>query len=293
MKVLITGGSSLLGRALLKTKPAEIEVEATWYSNYVQPMIHLDIANKSQVPYVFDRVKPEVVIHCAANGSVDYAESHYSECYEVNVLGTETIARACERVGAKLIFISTNAVFDGESPPYYEEREPTPINRYGSLKAQAEDVVRAIARHWVILRPFMLYGWPWPGGRGNWATLVINKLSQGQGLKIVNDTWWMPTYVDDVAEFIWQHALGFDNEVYHVAANQRMTLFDFAQKAAQVFSLPAHLIEPVGSDYFPNIAPRPVDSTFGLDKLKRRGVHFLSPTPGLWKMKLEQSRGDQ
>src|SRR5688572_6590804 len=144
MKTLITGGSSLLGKALLNTIPQDYQVESTWYTNYVgaQAGHQLNVTDKSQVRYLFDRVQPELVIHCAANGSVDFAEKNYSEASLVNVQGTENILRAARDYHAKVVYISSNAVFDGDNPPYSEVSHLSPINAYGSIKKQAEQKVR-------------------------------------------------------------------------------------------------------------------------------------------------------
>lgn len=286
MKVLITGGSSLLGRALLETKPADVEAESTWYTNYVGPQAghQLNLTDKSQVRYLFDRVQPELVIHCAANGSVDFAEKNYMEAYLVNCAGTENILWVARDYWAKVIYISTNAVFDGHNSPYSEASSCHPINAYGSIKLQAEKKVIAYQSAWQIIRPYLLYGWPWPGGRPNWATIIINKLSKGEPMKLVNDVTWQPTYVIGCAQAIWQIAGGAQG-VYHVASPERVTLYEFGLKVAKVFKLDANLLQPVGSDHFRDMAPRPVDTTYNLDKIKALGIELSGIEAGLKEMK--------
>lgn len=291
MKTLITGGSSLLGRALLLTKPDHIEVEATWYTNYVSHQVshQLNITDKSQVRYLFDRVQPELVIHCAANGSVDFAEKNYSIAYLANVDGTENILQAARDYRAKVIYISTNAVFDGGNPPYSEESSCHPINAYGSIKRQAEQKVMQYRSEWQIIRPFLLYGWPWPGGRPNWATLVIDKLSKGESLKLVNDVVWQPTYAKDCALAIWKLA-GEAPGIYHVASPERITLYQFGLKVADAFNLDSSLLVEVGSDHFASMAPRPRDTTYNLDKIKGLEIELDRIETGLKKMKWNQPR---
>ncbi len=286
MKTLITGGSSLLGRALLDTKPATAEVDSTWYTNYVSPTVthQLNITDKSQVRYLFDRVQPELVIHCAANGSVDFAENNYSTARLVNVEGTDNILKVARDYHAKVIYISTNAVFDGKNPPYSEDSPCHPINAYGSIKLQAEQAVKGYRGDWQIIRPFLLYGWPWPGGRPNWATLVIDKLSKGEALKLVNDVIWQPTYAQDCATAIWKLADEAQG-IYHVASSEQATLYDFGLKVAKVWGLDAELLKPVGSDEFKTMAPRPKDTTYSLEKIKGLGIQLDGIETGLQKMK--------
>ncbi len=287
MKILITGGSSLLGKYLLLTAPSNADIQATWYTNYVSPMHQMDVTNKSQVRYVFDKVQPELVIHCAANGSVDYAERNYQEVQAVNVGGTENILKVARDYEAKVVYISTNAVFEGINPPYSEDSPRQPVNAYGSIKLRAEQAVMG-SKSWVIIRPFMLYGWPWPNGRQNWATIVSSKLANGEGLKIVSDCIWQPTYAKDCAEAIWQLS-EMDKEVYNVAAPERVSLYDFALKVVEVWKLNAGLLEPVGSDYFPTIARRPKDTSYDLKKLDTTGLKLNGVEAGLKQMKAEAS----
>src|SRR3990172_13143970 len=141
MRVLITGGSSLLGSNLLEYKPDNVILDSTWYTNHIGgQMYQMDVCNKSQVGYVFERTKPDVVIHCAAVGSVDYTESHFTETRDVNVLGTENVLKAAQDAKALFVHISTNAVFDGSAPPYDETHHRQPVNRYGSIKREAENI---------------------------------------------------------------------------------------------------------------------------------------------------------
>src|SRR6185503_306556 len=189
MRVLITGGSSLLGKHLLSSKPDNVTLDSTWYTNHIANMHHLDICNKSQVAYIFERTKPDVVIHCAAVGSVDYTENHYDETRQVNVLGTENVLKAANDAKALFVYISTNAVFSGNNPPYSEDDNRNPVNAYGRIKREAENVVK-MYRNWLIVRPFMLYGYPYEKGRGNWLVTILDKLSNGEIVKLVDDTFW-------------------------------------------------------------------------------------------------------
>lgn len=282
MKILITGGSGLLGKSLIETAPPEHEISATWFTNYNDtdlPIYRLNITDKAQVFYVFSKAQPEIVIHCAASGSVDYAEGNYQIAHLTNVGGTENIMRAAKDCGAKVVHISSNAVFGGRGPPYWEESPRRPVNAYGSIKKQAEDIVR-LGLHWVIIRPFLLYGWPYPGGRQNWATIIADKLSQGKSMKLVNDVVWQPTYALDCAAAIWQ-LIEHDKEIYNVASVTGFTLYDFGIRVAEAFGLDAGLLESVGSDYFKNMARRPENTTYILSKIRKLGIELNDVPDGL------------
>lgn len=283
MKILITGGSSLLGKYLSIVSPKNWEVESTYYTNPVPglSLYNLDVCNQSQVAYVFNRAKPDIVIHCSAIGSVDFAETHFTETHMVNVIGTRNIIKACRDIDASLVYISTNAVFSGNNPPYSENSDCHPINRYGSIKKEAEQAVIA-SRNWIIIRPFLLYGWPYPGGRQNWMTTILNKLDKGESVNLVNNVFWQPTSVEDLALAIWKIILESNQEeIYHVASDDRMTLYDFGLKVAQVFRGNIEGINPIGSDKIKGLAPRPKDTTFNLDKIHKLGIKMRNVEEGL------------
>jgi dTDP-4-dehydrorhamnose reductase len=293
MKVLITGGSGLLGRYLLKTEPSDVEIALTWHENpsgtteTSDIWYKLDVRNRAAVCDLFEAIRPDLVIHCAAVGSVDFAqnESGYQSVFEVNVTGTSHIVDACNGYKSKLIYISTNAVYAGDNPPYDEDSQLEPVNSYGVIKVAAEQAVKDKAKRWVIIRPFLLYGWPYPGGRTNWAVKLIQGLGD-KSYKLVHDHIWQPTYADDVAWAIWKLS-GQDNQIYNVATMERATLYEFGLKVCDVFGLEKQLIEPVGSDYFPTIAPRPQDTTYNLEKLTANGIMLNDIRTGLEKMRME------
>lgn len=283
MKILCIGGSSLLGKYLNKTTPKDFEIESTYYTNPIPglSLYNLDVCNQSQVAYVFSRVKPDIVIHCAAIGSVDFAESHFTETHMVNVIGTRNIIKSCRDIDASLVYISTNAVFSGDNPPYSEDSECHPINRYGSIKKEAEQSVIA-SRNWLIIRPFLLYGWPYPGGRQNWMTTILSKLAKGESCNLVNDVYWQHTSVEDLALAIWKIIQESNQEeIYHVASDDRMTLYDFGLKVAQIFRGNTEGINPISSDKIKGLAPRPKDTTFNLDKIHKLGIKMKSVEEGL------------
>lgn len=287
MQILNIGGTSLLGRYLLKTKPSRVDLIQTWYTSPKPEMLQLDVTNKSQISYVFERIKPQVVIHCSAVGSVDYTEQHYSETQVVNVFGVANVLKAAQDYKALFVYISSNAVFKGNKPPYNENSFRDPVNRYGSLKRQAEDLVMS-SDNWLIIRPFLLYGWPYVGGRPNWVTTILKKLENKEEVKLVNDVWWMPTYALDIAHAIWNLIEDSSpNEVYNVATEDRVTLYEMGLKIAKVWGDDKNLIKPISSDELKGLAPRPIDTTYDLTKAKKLGL-ILSPIEeGLRKMRDE------
>ena len=271
----------MLGKSLTETAPSDVSLSSTWFTRYIPACTYqLNVCDKSQVAYVFEQAKPDVVIHCAAVGSVDYTESHYEETRDVNVLGTENILKASQDVKALFVYISTNAVFSGRNPPYDEDDNRNPVNAYGRIKREAENVVR-MYQNWLIIRPFLLYGYPYPGGRSNWLVTILDKLSKGEIVKLVDDTYWQPSLALDVAQAIWRLIELGKQGVYHVASDDRMSLYGFGLKVAQNWDYDFGLIEPISSSKLNLKAIRPVDTTFKLDKIHELGIRLRSVEEGL------------
>jgi len=279
MNVLITGGSGLLGKSLTETKPVGITIKSTWYTNCIGADYQMDVCNQSQVNYVVNLVQPEIIIHCAANGSVDYAEKAFTDVRNVNVEGVKNVARAAHDYRAKFVFISTNAVFAGDSPPYAEDSYRQPVNRYGSIKREAEDRVTEL-NNWLIIRPFLLYGWPHPNARQNWFSIILSRLNSHQELKLVNDIWWQPTNAKDCAKAIWQ-LIKYKNEIYHVATTDRVTLYEFGLTIARLWGYENQFIEPITSSELKGVAPRPINTTYDLRKLHKLGIELPGIEKGL------------
>lgn len=296
MKILITGGSGLLGKSLLETRPDSVDVALTRHKNINIPKddiwYRLDIRNRADVFELFEIARPNVVIHCASIGSVDYTEDHYKETREVNVTGLSHIIDACNGYKSKLVYISTNAVYSGERPPYNEESSLEPVNAYGVIKREAERWVRDnVNGKWLIVRPFMLYDWPYSGGRTNWAKKIIFDLRNNQSLKLVDDVIWQPTYAPDCAAAIWQLLFQneLDREIFNIASPERVTLYQFGLKICEVFGLEKGRLSPVASQYFSAgkgvLAKRPKDTSYDLVKLAKQGIVLSDVRSGLEKMR--------
>lgn len=239
----------------------------------------MDVSNRSQISYIVDRVKPDVIIHCASIGSVDYAETNFTETHTVNVKGIDNILQAAN--GALVVYISSNAVFAGDAPPYGENSERKPVNCYGKLKREAEDLVM-MTNNYLVIRPFMLYGYPYPNGRSNPYMIFLARLLNRQPIKAVSDVFWQPTSAKDAAKIIWKLIeQSPKNEVYNIAPNEKMTLYDFALKLAKSWGLSDELIEPVANDYFNLPAQRPVDTSYDVSKLNELGIEMLTVDEGL------------
>lgn len=266
-RVLVTGASGLLGKYLMHTAPEGYNVCGTWFTSFLPGGYRMDVTDEVTVRRVMHRIQPTIIIHCAAIGSVDYCETHWQDAWNVNVGGVTNVLTAAEEYGAKMVFVSTNAVFDGEHSPYVETDARNPINRYGSLKREAEILIEDYWYNWLIVRPILLYGWPYSGGRGNWVTRAMDFLCNGHTLHIVEDRFTQPTYAEDCAKAIWGLVRLSKTGIFHIGGIDRVSLYEFILRVADVWDLDKKLVSAVDSDYFKDLAPRPRDTTYNLTKL--------------------------
>lgn len=293
--VLITGGTGLLGVALQRSVPMSFQGYATCTPTRSLPsplpfsILSADLNDYTEMKSVFQQSKPEIVIHTAAIGSVDFAEKNRDLTRKVNYEGTELIINLCKEFNSRLIFISSNAVFDGTKPFYSETDSVSPINYYGKIKADAEKLVEQSGLHWAIVRTIMLYGWQYPDGRDNPVTWWVRSLEENKPIKVVNNIFSKPLPAYSCAEVVWAVAQKNCTGIYHAAGRDHISLYNFALQTSQVFGLDSNLIESVPDSYFPEIALRPKDTSFDTTKIETElGIQPVTIHEGLKKMKAER-----
>lgn len=294
MKVLITGGTGLLGKSLIEKAPAGVLLTATAVTDPAGLLpgscegVTLDVRNRDAVWKLVAEMPPQVIIHTASIGSVDYAQQYPDQTQAVNVAGTEHVLDAAKRVKAHLVYISSNAVFDGTRAPYREEDPVCPVNVYGELKVKAEGLVRECGETipWTIVRPILMYGWNHDRERINPVTWVLRELRKGVTLPVVTDTYTNPLWAPNCAEAIWRIVERQITGVFHVAGTDRVNRYEFAVETAKVFGLNPDQLTPVTSDFFPEIAPRAPDTSYDTSKMvEKLGVRPVGLREGLEKMR--------
>jgi len=243
MKILITGGTGLLGKALIETVDSNYEIVATYLGNYDVEDTHqvkytkLDTRDKAGYEYLFREFKPKVVIHTASIGSPDYAEKNKELTWEVNVGGTQNILFICERFNAKFIYISSNGIYDGNKAPYGEEDEAKPINYYGQTKLEGERIVQKAKIPYAIVRPILMYGWPHSFERGNIVTFALSNLEKCEVVNAYDDVYLNPLFNHSCAEAIWKIIEEEKYDVFNIAGAERVTIYKLIQEVAYAFKL--------------------------------------------------------
>ncbi|MBI3553486.1 MAG: SDR family oxidoreductase [Elusimicrobia bacterium] len=288
---LITGSTGLLGKGMEETAPAGARLLGLHQRDYAvkdSRMKHLvlDIRDKRAVDRLFAKHKFDAVVHAAGIASVDYVEKHYAESLESNIVGTLNITAACRKAGIHLVYVSTNAVFDGKKPPYREDGAVNPVNKYGRLKADCEKIVADTLEHWTVARPILMYGWNHIATRPNPATWIYDKLMRGERVQLVNDVVENPLFNLQCGRALWAIIRRKPAGVFHLGGKNASSRLEFGRRIAKAFGLDASLIDEVGSDHFPGIAPRPPNTTFVVKRMEDElGVAAMTLDEGLRAMK--------
>jgi dTDP-4-dehydrorhamnose reductase len=286
--LLITGASGLLGDKIVKLARRKYAVIPTHNLRQLQPdSLRLDITNAEDITSLFKKLEPDVIIHTASETNVDKCETKTENARRVNVGGTHNIALACASIDAKLLYISTDYVFDGEKGNYNEQDKPNPINYYGVTKLEGEKQVTQNCQKYFILRTSVLYGWhPW---KQNFATWIINQLKQNKEITVVEDHYNTPTLAENLAEITIEAVQKDLQGLYHASGNERISRYQFAQQIAKTFHLNPNLIKPIKmSQLTAWIAKRPKDSSLNTDKIQKQlKTEPLDITEGLNRMKKE------
>jgi dTDP-4-dehydrorhamnose reductase len=253
MKVLITGAGGQLGYDLVRVLTPIHEV-TTWTRE------QLDVCDEKQVIAILAGERPDAVIHAAAYTNVDKAETETELAYQVNAIGSLHMAKACEQIGAKLIYISTDYVFDGTKESPYDEVDTTnPSNVYGRSKLLGEKFVSMTCTRHFIVRTSWLYGIKGT----NFVTKILQKAQTGGPLSIVDDQYGSPTYGLDLAIFILELIETNRYGIYHASNQGSCSRYEFASEILKYAQMEQVPLVPVHSDLFPSPAPRPMYSVFG------------------------------
>ena len=276
-RVLITGANGLLGQALVRRLGPDADYavlatardEAPRFEEGLCRYAPLDVTQPREIADAFEDFGPTVVVNCAALSDVAACDAHRSDAWAVNARAVKSLAKQCRQTGARLVHVSSDFVFNGKRGPYDETARPDPVNYYGRSKLAGENHLRAAGRaRWALVRTVLLYGPAHALGRSNIVHWIVDQLSQGKPLHMVDDQYRTPTYVDDLADGIEQIVAREEDGIYHLSGPDLVSIYDLACTVADVFDLDASRITPVASDFFEDDVERPARTGFVLDKAR-------------------------
>lgn len=248
-RLLVTGGSGLLGSSLVSHAAGTYDVVATHHTTPVTiddiETMPLDLTSAAATERIRS-LQPDSIVHCAAMTDVDYCERHPEEARAVNVEATETITGVAADIGARLVHISTDAVFDGEQGTYRETSDPAPANAYGQTKLAAERTVLDSEADAVVVRT-CLYGWNVSDDE-SLAEWMLRLLREGREVPAFEDSYFTPLYTRHLSECLLDVLTTEYTGLLHVASRERCSKLQFAETIADVFDLPAENVVPTSID---------------------------------------------
>ena len=271
-KLLIIGGSGLVGSTLIEYAKTDYDIHFTINTNESSfddiPFTKIDLMkNKSEILNLINDFKPDVVVHTAAHSSVDLCETDHKLANFLHIDVTQDITKLCHQINAKLIYFSTDAVFNGKMNKKYVENDvPHPINYYGKTKLDAEKIILDQSTKNVILRPSVIYGWHKKSRFTNW---IIESLKNQITVDPHVDQYNTPTLVDDLVKSILLIIEQDISGLFHSTGKTCVNRYELANIIADIFGFDNKLITPVTSNEKKQDAPRPKKTCLDSSKLEK------------------------
>lgn len=274
MKVFVTGVKGQLGYDVMR------ELEKRSYKDVVGVDIEeMDITDDESVDKIITDANPDVVIHCAAWTAVDLAEDEdkRDKVHLVNSVGTENIAKVCKKLDCKMIYISTDYVFNGQGTrPWEPDDERNPLSVYGQTKYEGELAVERWLEKYFIVRIAWVFG---QNGK-NFVKTMLNLGKTHDRITVVDDQIGSPTYTPDLARLLVDMAESDKYGIYHATNEGFCSWYEFAceifRQASEFDQAYKNVsVWPVTSDKYPSKAKRPSNSRMNKDKLNENGFERL------------------
>ena len=291
MKILGTGLTGLVGSRVTELLKGKYEFENLSRST------GFNVEDKNSV---FEKIKnsdASVVLHLAAKTDVDGCEKdkelgENGGAWKINVLGTKNIADACLQSNKKLIYISTDFVFDGINPPaggYTEEDVPNPVNWYAKTKFEGEKIVRALSFPWIIVR--IAYPYRANFERNDFFRAILGRLTKKEPIKAVTDHVFCPTFIDDIASVLDNLLQTNSSGIFHAVGRESLTPYDAAIKIAKIFNCDESLISKTTREvFFKDRAKRPFQLALKNDRIEKLGIKMRTFEEGLREVKSQNAK---
>jgi dTDP-4-dehydrorhamnose reductase len=269
MKIAVTGANGMLGEALLKCLSGLHNISATSRNKGLErkniEWDCFDLTNFSLLKRWLNNVKPDIVIHCAANINVDLCEDNASLAIQIHVKTTEILSIYADENDIRMIYISSDQVFNGEKKGTYKESDKVnPLNVYAKTKLMGEKLVQAIDSG-LVLRVNII-GWT-KEGKSSFAEWILNGLIEGTTLNLFYDVHFSPLFVNDLSHIIEKIITNPLFGIYHCASRDSISKCDFGKKLAEIFKLSESNINRVSLDSFSFKAIRPKNMALDVKKI--------------------------
>jgi dTDP-4-dehydrorhamnose reductase len=271
-RLLVTGGTGFLGGHLLLQAAGEWDVFASVRAQHPTvpcvKWLKMDLADEKDIASAFAAAKPDAVIHAGAMSNVDLCETERDKALAVNAQSSAVLARLCENAGARMVFVSSDMVFDGGKGDYSETDPVGPVNYYGETKRIAEEWVLYGCSRAVCGRSALIYGIPAIGGT-SFSYQMLKRLEAGKEVGLFNDQFRSPISVQSLASALLELASSSFTGIMHLGGAERIDRYAFGILMAEIRGYPASLIRPIRMAETPSVAARPMDASLNISAARK------------------------
>jgi dTDP-4-dehydrorhamnose reductase len=263
---VVLGASGLIGSYLLRSLETQGRpAVGTYLSHPSEGLVQLDLADDAAVDTLLETEQPNCIYVAAANPNVEWIEENAEAAYAQNVAPMEALVEKLSRTSVRLLYFSTDYVFDGAEGAYAEDVEPRPLNVYGEHKLQVERLIQENLSRFIIARVTGVFGWEKVGK--NFVQRMVRNFQAGQtSLRVPVDQIGSPSYAPNVADACVRLMQSAPTGIYHVAGDALANRYEFACEIAQVFDLPSDGIVPMTTAELKQKANRPLRAGLIVDK---------------------------
>lgn len=281
MKILLTGGTGLLGTSLIKSIDSKKNNLIAAYLNNkpasnAANFVKMDLSNQTEIRKTINSLNPELIIHAAAATNMEWCEENPSSAFKINSEATKIISEEAKKLGAKVVYISTDFVFDGKKGNYNEEDKPNPLNIYGESKLGGEEAILK-AKSGLVMRSNMYGIDPFPE-KQSFTSFIINNLKSRKEIVAADDQICSQIFADQLSKFIMELA-GKEEGMFHITTKDSLSRYGFAMAVCDVFGLDKNLVKKVKLadliSMFKWKAKRPYNTSLDVSKA---GKTFKLPT---------------
>ena len=262
--ILITGGSGQLGFTLYSDFKESYEVINTSKIN-LSDSISLDITNASEVEKKLNMYSPDMIFNCASYNQVDSCELNKKDARDVIVLGLQNLINNSKK-NCKIVHISSDYIFDGQKGSYSESDSPNPINYYGKLKLESENLLRSSNRDFIILRCSTVFS-GLLDNKSNFLAWVYKNLKAGNKIRVVDDQLSNPTPVELISKVLNLAILLNSRGIYNIGSLDSISRYEFALKICNKFGFNSSLIKKIQTNSLKQVAERPKNTYLKIDKI--------------------------
>jgi dTDP-4-dehydrorhamnose reductase len=289
---MVIGASGLLGSHLAEYTKDRYDVIATFNNHPFEiagcKTVQMDLTDSGKTKNTILKEDPDCIILSAAQRNVDYCEKNQKEVTRINVTGALNVAVASKQVQAKLIYISTDLVFDGAKGMYKEDDPTNPVQHYGKTKLKGEQEVASKLDDYAIARVSVLYDWNRFDHTTNFVTWIFKRLEKKEPLSLFPDQFRCATYIKNSCEALLSIYEKDEKGIFHVAGKNCVSRYYIGLQVAKIFGFDENLITTMKSSESEWIAKRPSKCCLDVGKMEKKlGVNSYSIEQGLEKMKEE------